>query len=697
MKYIKILFLFIVVQVTAQQGGMWIPSLLEGMNEQEMTSLGSKLTAKDIYDVNNSSLKDAIGHFNGGCTSEVISPEGLILTNHHCGFGQIQSHSSLENDYLKDGFWAMSKKEELPNKGLYVEFIVRIDDVTTKALNGVNNAMTEREKQSTIDKNINEITKSVKKETWQNIKVKPFYKGNQYFLFVTEKFEDVRLVGAPPSSIGKFGSDTDNWVFPRHTGDFSLFRIYADKNNRPAKYSKDNVPYKPKHFLPVSLDGIEEGDFTMVFGFPGRTNEYLPAVAIKHITQEFNPSNIAIREAALKEIDAQMKASDAVRIKYASKQARIANAWKKWIGENLGIKKSNAIAERQAFEATFKKALKEKKLENTYGNILPEFEKLYADFADINIKRRNFIEVFLVTNELMQMTFRAYQLEQVALNKPEKFEDAKTSLINRIKGIHKNFDVNVDKGVFKNVMPLYNPTNVDASIYNKTSFTDLNKALQLLEGDAKKVVKNLNKDAAYQYAKPMIEEFYTKINPEFQQKNQPITALQKTYMKALMEALPNARYFPDANSTLRVTYGQVRGYSPRDAVYYNPVSYLEGVIEKYVPGDYEFDVPKKLRDLYNAKDFGQYTDKNGKVPVCFLGTNHTTGGNSGSPAIDAHGNLIGLNFDRVWEGTMSDMNYDPEICRNIMVDVRYVLFIVDKYAGAKHLIEEMKLVHPKKK
>ncbi|MDE1205675.1 S46 family peptidase [Tenacibaculum larymnensis] len=697
MKYIKILFLFIVVQVTAQQGGMWIPSLLEGMNEQEMTSLGSKLTAKDIYDVNNSSLKDAIGHFNGGCTSEVISPEGLILTNHHCGFGQIQSHSSLENDYLKDGFWAMSKKEELPNKGLYVEFIVRIDDVTTKALNGVNNAMTEREKQSTIDKNINEITKSVKKETWQNSKVKPFYKGNQYFLFVTEKFEDVRLVGAPPSSIGKFGSDTDNWVFPRHTGDFSLFRIYADKNNRPAKYSKDNVPYKPKHFLPVSLDGIEEGDFTMVFGFPGRTNEYLPAVAIKHITQEFNPSNIAIREAALKEIDAQMKASDAVRIKYASKQARIANAWKKWIGENLGIKKSNAIAERQAFEATFKKALKEKGLEKNYGNILPEFEKLYADFADINIKRRNFIEVFLVTNELMQMTFRAYQLEQVALNKPEKFEDAKTSLINRIKGIHKNFDVNVDKGVFKNVMPLYNPTNVDASIYDKTSFIDLDKALQLLEGDAKKVVKNLNKDAAYQYAKPMIEEFYTKINPEFQQKNQPITALQKTYMKALMEALPNARYFPDANSTLRVTYGQVRGYSPRDAVYYNPVSYLDGVIEKYVPGDYEFDVPQKLRDLYDAKDFGQYSDKNGKVPVCFLGTNHTTGGNSGSPAIDAHGNLIGLNFDRVWEGTMSDMNYDPEICRNIMVDVRYVLFIVDKYAGAKHLIEEMKLVHPKKK
>lgn len=696
MKYIKILLLFFVVQISAQQGGMWIPSLLKGMNEQEMKSLGSKLTAKDIYNVNNSSLKDAIGHFNGGCTSEVISPKGLILTNHHCGFGQIQSHSSLENDYLKDGFWAMNEKEELPNEDLYVEFIVRIDDVTKQALTGVTDAMSEREKQSTIDKNINNFKKSVKKEDWQNVKVRPFYKGNQYFLFVTEKFEDVRLVGAPPSSIGKFGSDTDNWVFPRHTGDFSLFRIYADKNNRPTKYNKNNVPYKPKHFLPVSLDGVEEGDFTMIFGFPGRTNEYLPAVAIQHITQEFNPSNITIREAALKEIDAQMKVSDAVRIKYASKQARIANAWKKWIGENLGIKKSNAIAQRKVFEDTFKKALKEKGLEDKYGNILPEFEKLYKDFAAINIKRRNFIEVFLVTNELMQMTFRAYQLEQVALNKPENFEKAKKGYIARLKSIHKNYDVNVDKGVFKNVMPLYSE-NIDASIYSKTSFTDLEKTLKLLNGDAKQVVENLNKDAAYLYAKPMVEEFYTKLNPEFQQKNQPITSLQKQYMKALMEALPNARYFPDANSTLRLTYGQVRGYSPRDAVYYNPVSYLDGVIEKYVPGDYEFDVPKKLRDLYNAKDYGQYADKNGKVPVCFLGTNHTTGGNSGSPAIDAHGNLVGLNFDRVWEGTMSDINYDPEICRNIMVDLRYVLFIVDKYAGAKHLIDEMKLVHPKTK
>ncbi|HLV39628.1 S46 family peptidase [Xanthomarina sp.] len=694
MKFFKILLLFITLQVSAQQGGMWIPSLLEGMNEQEMADLGSKLSAKDIYDVNNSSLKDAIGHFNGGCTSEVISPKGLILTNHHCGYSQIQSHSSLENDYLKDGFWAMNLKEELPNPGLFIEFIVRIEDVTAQVLDGVTEAMTEKERQSAVSKNSNNIEAGVTKETWQDTKIKSFYKGNQYFLFVTERFNDIRLVGAPPSSIGKFGSDTDNWVFPRHTGDFSLFRIYANKDNRPAEYSEDNVPYKPKHFLPISLDGVEEGDFTMVFGFPGTTDEYLPAVAIEQTTQKYNPSNIAIRRAALKVIDAKMQESDEIRIKYASKQAGIANAYKKWQGENLGIEKSHAIEKRLEFEASFKKALKEKNLEDKYGNILPEFDVLYENFEAINIKRRSFIEVFLVTNELMEMTFRAYQFEQAVTDNPEIFDRAKASTESTLTKIHKNFDVSVDRGVFENVMPFYTE-NVDVSIYDKTAFTNLDSALKLFEGTSEEIIKKLNKDAAYAYAKPLIAEFYNTLNPEFEAKNEPITALQTEYMTALMKALPDARYFPDANGTLRVTYGQVRGYSPRDAVYYSPVSYLDGVIEKYIPGDYEFDVPQKLIDLYEAKDYGQYADANGKVPVCFLGTNHTTGGNSGSPAIDAHGNLVGLNFDRVWEGTMSDMYYDPEICRNIMVDARYILFIVDKYAGAKHLIDEMKLVHPK--
>ncbi len=696
MKIFKVLFLFISLQISAQQGGMWIPSLLEGLNEKEMQSLGSKLSAKDIYDINNSSLKDAIGHFNGGCTSEVISPKGLLLTNHHCGFGQIQSHSSLENDYIKDGFWAMNLEEELPNKGLFVEFIVSIHEVTNPVLEGLTDAMTEREKQSQRDKNSNKILKDWSKKEWQDSKIKSFYKGNQYFLFVTERFEDIRLVGAPPTSIGKFGSDTDNWVFPRHTGDFSMFRIYANKENRPAKYAKDNVPYTPKHFLPISLDGVEEGDFTMVFGFPGSTDEYLPAVAIEQITQKFNPSNIKIREAALKVIDAKMKESDKVRIQYASKQARIANYWKKWIGENLGIKKSNAIANKRAFEERFTKSLKTKALQENYGTILPEFERLYKEFEGVNVKRRNFIETFIINNELMHMMFRLVQLEQTASQGEEAFMEAKEGMISRLKGIHKNYDVAVDKGVFESIMPMYTK-NVDVSIYDNTNFTNLDKSLAVLEGNSETVLKKLNADVAYQYAKPFIGEFYLKMNPEYSRIQTEISAVQGKYMKALMEVLPKERYFPDANGTLRVTYGQVKGYAPKDAVYYSHVSYLDGVLEKYVPGDYEFDVPQKLQDLYKAKDYGQYADTNGKIPVCFLGTNHTTGGNSGSPAIDAHGNLIGLNFDRVWEGTMSDYNYDPDICRNIMVDLRYVLFIVDKYAGATHLIKEMKLVHPKKK
>ena len=695
MRILRVIILFVVFQVSAQQGGMWIPSLLEGMNEDEMQSLGSKLSAKDIYDVNNSSLKDAIGHFNGGCTSEVISPKGLLLTNHHCGFSQIQSHSSLENDYLKDGFWAMNLEEEIPNEGLFVEFIVRIEDVTDAMLNGVTNTMTPREKQSQIDKNRNGVVKNVEKEDWHDIKIRPFYKGNQYYLFVTERFEDIRLVGAPPSSIGKFGSDTDNWVWPRHTGDFSIFRIYADENNRPAKYSKDNKPYKPKHFLPVSLDGIEEGDFTMVFGFPGRTNEYLPAVAVEQITTKLNPARIAIRDAALKVIDAKMKTDDEVRIQYASKQARIANAWKKWIGENQGIEKSGAISIKRNFEKEFTTALKAQAKELEYGNLLPEFERLYQEFESINVKRNSFTEVFLRTNELMQMTFRLIQIESGARQGPDAFEKSRERAISQLKRIHKNYNKTLDRGVFEAVMPLY-ASNTDVSIYDNTALTELESTLKLLEGDAEQVVEKLNADPAYQYAKPLIIEFYTALEPDFQRLNTEINALQTQYMKALMEVMPQERYFPDANSTLRVTYGKVNGYAPRDAVYYNPVTYLDGVIEKYVPGDYEFDVPQKLIDLYEAKDYGQYADKNGKLPICFLGTNHTTGGNSGSPALDAEGNLVGLNFDRVWEGTMSDIYYDPEICRNIMVDLRYVLFIIDKYAGAKHLIDEMQLVHPKR-
>lgn len=684
----------IAFQVTAQQGGMWIPSLLEGMNEQEMISLGSNLSASDIYDINNSSLKDAIGHFNGGCTSEVISDKGLILTNHHCGFSQIQSHSSVENDYIKNGFWASSYEKELVNQGLFIEFIVRIEDVTETILDGVTDDMTETEKQSKIDSNSNKVNASCVKEEWQSSKIKAFYQGNQYFLFVTEKFEDIRLVGTPPASIGKFGSDTDNWVWPRHTGDFSLFRIYADKNNRPAKYSEENVPYTPKHYLPISLDGISEGDFTLVFGFPGITNEYLPAIALEQITKKVNPERIAIREATITVMNEAMKADDKTRIQYASKQARIANSWKKWIGENLGIEKSKAVEKKLEFENKFSNLVKEKGLEEEYGNILPEFNKLYNEFETVNVKRNIFLEVFARNNELMLLMIRLFQLEMELEKGEDSFNKMRSSILPRLEELYKNYNASLDKKVFEVIMPLY-ANDSHSSIYETTKFVNLEGTLDALEGESAEVIRNLNEDIAYQFAKPYIEEFFNSIDPEYQRINTEINAVQKLYMKALMEVMPDERYFPDANRTLRVTYGQVKGYSPMDAVYYNPVTYLDGVMEKYVPGDYEFDVPQKLQDLYQSKDYGPYADQNGKLPVCFLGTNHTTGGNSGSPAIDANGNLIGLNFDRVWEGTMSDMNYDPEICRNIMVDVRYILFIIDKYAGATRLIEEMKLVHPK--
>jgi Peptidase S46 len=693
------------------QGGMWIPSLLEGVNEKEMQLLGSKMTAKDIYDVNNSSLKDAVAHFGGGCTSEIISPNGLLLTNHHCGYGNIQSHSTVENDYLKDGFWAMSYEEELPNKNLSATFIKRIDEVTTQVFEGVTYTMDEVSKMKLINKNIQKVTKAAQKEEWQDASVKSFYKGNQYLLFVTEKYTDVRLVGAPPSSIGKFGADTDNWMWPRHTGDFSMFRIYADANNKPAAYSKDNVPYKPNHYLPISLDGVEENDFTLVFGFPGRTNEYLPARGVDQIVNVLNPAKIEVRENALKIVNTYMRKDAEIKIKYASKYASIANYWKKWIGENQGIHQTKAIDKKIELEKEFSQIVKEKDLVG-YQTLLADFEKLYTEIESVSLARDYWIEVAYRNVELLGVTFRAYQIEQAYLRGGEQgFEKARKSILGRLEGTFKNYSAMVDKPVFEKLVGLYaekspkefvpeNMINVDFTaiandIYANSKLTSLEGAKGLLSGTADEVIKKLNDDKAYIFGKELHTIFYNKIEPKFQQLNLELAGVQKKYMKALMEVFPNKRFFPDANSTLRVNYGMVQGYAPKDGVYYTTNTYLEGVIEKFVPGDYEFDVPQKLRDLYKTKDYGQYGE-NGKMPVNYLSTNHMTGGNSGSPVVDAYGNLTGLAFDTTWEGTMSDLHFDADIVRSIMVDIRYVLFIIDKYAGAKRLIEEMTLVHPKK-
>lgn len=712
MKHFRLLLLLFVVQVQAQQGGMWIPSLLQGMNETEMKNLGMKMTAAAIYSVNKSSLKDAVPHFNGGCTSEVISPKGLLLTNHHCGFDAIQNHSSVDHDYLTNGFWAYKMSDELPNEDLVVTFIIKIEDVTSKVLEGTSILATELEKQKKIQENITSLSNSLPKESWQENKIRTFYEGNQYMLFVTETFKDVRLVGAPPSSIGKFGSDTDNWIWPRHTGDFSLFRIYADKNNHPASYSKDNVPYTPKHFLPVSLDGVKENDFTMVFGYPGKTNEYLPAVAIEQIVKDLNPAKIEIRDHALKVADGFMRKDNAIKIQYASKYASIANYWKKWIGETQGLTKSNAVEIKRKQEIAFQEKVIKAGKQVEYGNLLADFEKNYKEIKSYALARDYFTEVALRNTELLSVGYKLYQLEQVYNTKGEQaYNDRKNNLITGLADFYKDFNANVDQKVFEQLINLYStkspkeflPTNISNinaaelanDVYGNSKLTNYISLKELLSGDSKTVLANLNTDKGFIVIKSMADKFLKEVAPKYDEINLRITALQRTYMKAQLELNKGARLFPDANSTLRVTYGKVKGYEPKDATIYTPVTYLDGAMEKYIPGDYEFDVPAKLIDLYKKKDYGQYGE-NGKMPVCFIGTNHTTGGNSGSPAIDANGNLIGLNFDRVWEGTMSDIYYDPSICRNVMVDIRYVLFIIDKYAGANNLIEELKMVHPKK-
>jgi len=708
MKLVRLLILFVAFPALAQQGGMWIPSLLQGMNEKEMKSLGMKMSVQDIYDVNHSSLKDAVPQFNGGCTSEVISSQGLLLTNHHCGFGEIQSHSTVEHDYLTNGFWAMTQAEELPNPDLEVTFIVRIEDVTTKVLEGTQ-AMDEKARVQKIQQNIASLTKTLPKELWQENSIRTFYEGNQYMLFVTESFKDVRLVGAPPSSIGKFGNDTDNWVWPRHTGDFSLFRIYAGKDNRPATYSKDNVPYKPKYFFPVSVKGVKEDDFTLVFGYPGRTTEYLPSVAIDQLVTVLNPAKIEIREAALKVADGFMRKDKAIKIQYAAKYAGIANYWKKWIGETTGLKKTNAVAIKKAQEKEFTARVQKAGKQAEYGNLLSDFEKNYKAIEQYSLARDYFTEVALRNTELLTTAYRLYQLEMVFKTKGvQAFTDRRENMIATLTEIYKDFNKNVDEKVFEQLIELYGTKmpkqfvpaaiggadykKLTAEVYGQSKLTSLDGVKELLAGDPAAALARLNADKGYQILKAMVETHVEKVMPKYDELNLQIAALQRTYMKAILELSPKeARIFPDANSTLRVTYGKVKGYEPKDATYYEPVTYLGGVMEKYIPGDYEYDVPQKLIDLYNNKDFGQYGEK-GKMPVCFIGTNHTTGGNSGSPAIDAKGNLIGLNFDRVWEGTMSDVYYDPSICRNIMVDMRYVLFIIDKFAGATHLVNEMKVV-----
>ena len=719
MKKYLVPFLFVLPALLSAQG-MWVPLLLEKQNEKEMKSLGLKLDADDIFSNYDPSIKDAICQFDGGCTGSMISPDGLLLTNHHCGFDAIQQLSSLEHNYIENGYWAKDRSGELPAAGVTAMFIVRMEDVTALALQNVAPGMAEKDRQSQIDKNLAQIKVNTKKGKSEDILIRPFYNGNQYYLFVTKTFTDVRFVGAPPSSVGKFGSDTDNWVWPRHTGDFSIFRIYADKEGNPADYAADNVPYHPIRFLPVSIDGVKEGDFTMVYGFPGRTDEYLPEAGVRQVAEVLDPAKVSIRDQALKIMDGYMRKDPAVKIAYVSKYATIANAWKKWQGEMLGIKTYKALDKKQEYEAEFTRRVEQNPdWKYRFGNLLPRLRQLYKDIEPYAFARDFYFESIVRNNEVLaQAASLSGWINSYEKNGEAFFVGKQKEATAGLDAFYKDYRPEVDQAVLAKLLEMYATSMrpewggtdlqtmakakggygaLAAYIFENSALVSQSKMNALLAKKPAEKVEALKNDPAYKLWEQLQQNYATNIQPKLQELQPQINLLQREYMAAQMVVFKEKRFFPDANSTLRLTYGKVRSFSPRDAVMYEFQTDLDGVMEKYVPGDYEFDVPAKLVTLWKSKDYGQYATADGKLPVAFIGTNHTTGGNSGSPALDARGNLIGLNFDRVWEGTMSDLNFEAAICRNIMVDIRYVLFLIDKLGGAGYLLDEMKIEKGKRK
>jgi hypothetical protein len=697
--------------------GMWIPILIEKYNIKLMQEKGFKLSAEDIYSVNKACMKDAIVQFGGGCTGEVISPDGLMITNHHCGYSQIQKHSSLQNDYLTKGFWAMSREEELPNPGLTVTFLKRMEDVTDRVTRGVTDSMDNKDRDEVINSNIKEIVKSAVAETGYTAVVKPFYMGRQYFLFVNETFTDVRLVGAPPSAIGKFGGETDNWIWPRHTGDFSIFRIYSGRNNKPADYSKENVPYKPLYYFSVSLKGIKEGDFTMVFGYPGSTSEYVPSYHVDMIQNYFNPKMIMVRSGKIEIMEAAMNSDPMIRIQYSAKKSGLANAWKKWIGESQGLERMATIQKKQEYETRLTSWINEDRERILkYGDILPGYKKLYKEFSKYYIVSSFTSEVFF-NNGIEAVSFARgmKQLADIYQKDPSGKEAGliKSSLIEAGKNFFKNYDRNTDIKLFVALMTLYGENvapewqapeyiklkkscksdfaSIADKLYSKTNFADEARFNELVSGFKASVVSKLNKDPFYKLATDISDFLASNVRPELIRISDEIQMLNRKYMSAQMEFDKDRIFYPDANLTLRIAYGSVKGYLAKDAVFYNYYTTLKGIMEKDNPAIYDYNVPQRLRDLYNSKDYGQYA-QNGEIHVCFIADNHTTGGNSGSPVINADGQLIGINFDRAWEGVASDIAFNPEQSRNISLDIRYALFIMDKFAGAGYLLKEMTIV-----
>lgn len=702
--YTKSFFLtiFLISFILRAEEGMLIPSLISAF-ESDMKAKGMKLSAEDIYSINKTSLKDAILQFGGGCTAEIVSNQGLLLTNHHCGYSFIQSHSSLEKDYLKNGFWAKNKSEELANPGLTAMRIVRIEDVTNAVFVGASS----KNDLETIQANIKKLTAAAVVGTHYEAEIKPFNYGNDYYMMVKETFLDVRLVGTPPNSIGKFGGDTDNWVWPRHTGDFSVFRIYAGKDNKPAAFSKDNVPYQPLHSLPISFKNRKVGDFTMVYGFPGQTEQHVVSSYLEFIIEKERPARIHMRDMSLNVIDAAMKASDLTRIQYSAKQASIANAWKKWIGQIDGLRTMDAVNVKIEQEKKYIEMAKTKSEWKKYADVVDKMNALVAAKSDLEFQYAMGAEYFSYGPEYFKL---ARGLNDLITNYAKYNEKGElNSVLEKLKtgaeGFFKNYNDKVDRQIFeqltfeylKQINQLGDYKNEQAIksltdlIYSKSVLTDKQRYLAFLEKFNEKSLKKIKSDFGLNHYLTYVTRFRNEVIPGYQNYSAEMNNLLQLYVEGKFVMFPNDKHWPDANSTLRITYGQLEGSAPTDGMMYTEHTTLDGMIAKYYSGNPDMELLPRMLELHKAKNYGPYAQGN-ELWVCFTSSNHTTGGNSGSPVLDANGHLMGLNFDRTWESTMSDYMFDASRCRNVVVDIRYVMWVMDIYSGAKHLVDEMNLV-----
>ena len=700
-----IIIAFVVQRSAIAKEGMWIPSML-GAAYDDMQAMGLKLSQEELYSINHASIKDAIVLFGGGCTGEFVSKDGLLFTNHHCGFDYIQYHSNVANDYLKNGFWAMNKREELPCPGLSVLIVHELKDVTQEMRKNISAGILQTEFDALLSANRKALDAELKKAyPGFVISIKTFDYGNQFIAMVMESYEDVRLVGAPPAEIGKYGGDLDNWVWPRHTGDFSVFRVYANAQNEPAKYAVSNVAFHPAHSLPINLSGVKEGDFSMVYGFPGRTEHLLSAGSTELITEIINPMRIDMRTRSLEVMDARMKTSAEIRIKYAGKQSDVANAWKKWKGQQIGLTDYQAVEKKLRRETEFLNECQKQGLADC-PLILDNINALIRDKGKIAAQQALFVEYVYYGPEIHAFAHRFSELASLKDSLSEKKSVIKAmcdELLPEVRLFYKNFDLPTEVLWYANLTPMFlykyadpmNPVPVKPLYeeevmmrFRKSFLADSTRVIELLKKPNISALKKLMKDEFYIAAEKIFEDYERRIKPEYQVYQKQFDYWMMNFSKA-QQLLSGDKGWADANSTLRISYGKVDGSAPLDGQSYNYFTTSQGILQKASSGKEDYAISSKMQQLLQSKNFGRYKDVDGTLHTCYTGSNHTTGGNSGSPALNAEGELTGINFDRSWESTMSDIMYNPDICRNIMVDIRYVLWVIDIYAGAGYLLNEM--------